>query len=76
MKFTEYQLEKAFIELLQTEEIPHINGATISRDTQEVLIEEDLKSFLLGHYKNEKLKEVEANKIIRKIKTFSASYVY
>ncbi|WP_299059204.1 type I restriction endonuclease subunit R [uncultured Polaribacter sp.] len=76
MKFTEYQLEKAFIELLQTEEIPHVNGATISRDIQEVLIEEDLKSFLLAQYKNEKLTEIEANQIIRKLKTFSASDLY
>ena len=76
MKFTEYQLEKAFIELLQTEEIPHINGATISRDIQEVLIEDDLKSFLLKQYTNEKLTEVEVNQIIRKLKTFSASDLY
>ena len=34
MKFTEYKLEKAFIELLKTKEIPHVNGATISRDFQ------------------------------------------
>jgi type I restriction enzyme R subunit len=76
MKFTEYQLEKAFIELLQTEEIPHINGATISRDIQEVLIEDDLKSFLLAQYKNEKLTEVEVNQIVRKLKSFSASDLY
>jgi type I restriction enzyme R subunit len=76
MKFTEYQLEKAFIELLQSEEIPHVNGATISRDIQEVLIEEDLKTFLLSKYKNEKLTDVEVERIVRQLKTYSASDLY
>lgn len=76
MKFTEYQLEKAFIELLQTEDIPHVNGATISRDVQEVLIEDDLKTFLLSKYKNEKLTDVEVERIVRQLKTYSASDLY
>lgn len=76
MKFTEYQLEKAFIELLQSEEIPNVNGATISRDIQEVLIEDDLKTFLLSKYKNEKLTDVEVERIVRQLKTYSASDLY
>jgi type I restriction enzyme R subunit len=76
MKFTEYQLEKAFIELLQSEEIPHVNGATISRDIQEVLIEEDLKTFLLSKYQKEKLTPTEVERIVRQLKTYSASDLY
>ncbi len=76
MKFTEYQLEKAFIELLQTEEIPHVNGANISRDIQEVLLEEDLKTFLLSKYQKEKLTETEVQQIVRQLKTYSASDLY
>ncbi|WP_299014523.1 type I restriction endonuclease subunit R [uncultured Polaribacter sp.] len=76
MKFTEYQLEKAFIELLQSEEIPHVNGATISRDIQEVLLEEDLKTFLLSKYQTEKLTAVEVERIVRQLKTYSASDLY
>jgi len=76
MKFTEYQLEKAFIELLRTEEIPHVNGGTISRDMQEVIFEDDLKSFLLNQYKKEKLTSSEAEQIIHKLKTFSSSDLY
>ena len=75
-KFTEYQLEKAFIELLQSEEIPHVNGATISRDIQEVLLEEDLKTFLLSKYQKEKLTPVEVERIIRQLKTYSSSDLY
>ena len=76
MKFTEYQLEKAFIDLLKTEDIPHVNGGTISRDFQEVIFEEDLKTFLLTQYKSEKLTPSEADQIIKRLKTYSASDLY
>ncbi|SFS84581.1 type I restriction enzyme, R subunit [Zhouia amylolytica] len=76
MKFTEYQLEKAFIDILKTEDIPHVNGGTISRDFQEVIFEDDLKTFLLTQYKNEKLTPSEADQIIKRLKTYSASDLY
>ncbi len=47
MKFTEAQLEQAFIELLGDENIPHVLGGDISRSEDEVLIKQDLKQFLL-----------------------------
>lgn len=75
-KFTEYQLEKAFIDILKTENIPHVNGGTISRDFQEVIFEDDLKTFLLTQYKNEKLTPSEADQIIKRLKTYSASDLY
>ncbi|MFD1553701.1 hypothetical protein DNU06_10090 [Putridiphycobacter roseus] len=55
MKFTEAQLEQAFIELLGQEDIPHVLGGTITRSNDEVLIKADLKEFLLNQYKAEKL---------------------
>lgn len=76
MKFTEYQLEKAFIELLKTEEIPHINGGTISRDMQEVIFDDVLKTFLLNQYHKEQLTSSEADQIIHKLKTYSSSDLY
>ncbi len=76
MKFTEHQLEKAFIELLKTEEIPHIKGGSISRDMQEVIFEDDLKTFLLNQYKAENLTPTEADQIIHKLKIFSSSDLY
>ena len=66
MKFTEYQLEKAFIELLQSEDIPHVNGGTISRDFQEVIFEDDLKTFLLTQYQKEKLTSTEARNTLHR----------
>ena len=50
MKFTEEKLERAFTELLGQEGFPHHLGITIARRPEEVLIEEDLQSFLLDQY--------------------------
>ena len=50
MKFTEEKLEKAFADLLGQEGFPHQHGLTISRKPDEVLIEEDLRNFLLSQY--------------------------
>lgn len=76
MKFTEYQLEQAFIALLASEDIPHVNGKTIVRDEQEVLLEGDLKTYLQNQYKEESLTTTEADNIIRKLKNYSASDLY
>ncbi len=55
MKFTEEKLEQVFTELLENEGYPHYLGSTISRSEDEVLIEEDLKNYLLNRYKKEQL---------------------
>ena len=46
MKFIKVRLEQALIELLDKRGYPHVLGETISREPGEVLIKEDLKSFL------------------------------
>ncbi len=43
MKFTESKLEHAFAELLAQEGYPHCLGNTLSRQPDEVLIEDDLR---------------------------------
>ena len=47
MKFTEAQLEKAFAELLENENFPHHLGETISRASDEVLVEEGLQKVFM-----------------------------
>ena len=76
MKFTEAQLEEAFIELLGQEDIPHVLGGDIVRSEEDVLIKEDLKVFLLNQYKKESLTETEADQIIRQLEVFSSSNLY
>ncbi|MCK5543306.1 MAG: type I restriction endonuclease subunit R [Desulfobacterales bacterium] len=75
-KFTEAKLEQAFIELLEQEGIPYFPGNTISRNDDEVLIEEDLKTYLLKQYRADNLTESEAVAIIHKVKTYPASDLY
>jgi len=76
MKFTEEKLEKAFIELLGQEGFPHQLGIAIARPVDEVLIEDDLLSYLLGKYESKQLTVTEAKSIILQLKTLPASDLY
>jgi len=77
MKFTEAKLEQAFIELLENEGYLHFVGNTLARQSEdEVLIEEDLKTYLLTRYQNAQLTETEAQSIILQLKSLSSSDLY
>ncbi len=77
MKFTEAKLEQAFIELLENEGYPHFVGSSLVRSSEdEVLIEEDLKTYLLTRYQNANLTETEAQSIILQLKTLSSADLY
>lgn len=75
MKYTESQLEQAFISLLETEDYQYINGKELVRTSnQEVLINDDLRAFLLARYND--LEEIELESIINEIAFQSASNLY
>jgi len=76
MKFTEEKLEKAFTELLWKEGFPHHLGITITRKPDEVLIEEDLQTFLLNQYAYDGITINEIKSIILQLKSLSASDLY
>lgn len=76
MKFTESKLEKAFTDLLGQEGFPNHLGITITRKPEEVLIEEDLKNFLLSQYELYGITLNEVNSIILQLKSLSASDLY
>jgi type I restriction enzyme R subunit len=77
MKFTEAKLEQAFIELLGNEGYPHFVGSSLVRSSEdEVLIEEDLKTYLLTRYQNANLTETEAQSIILQLKKLSSADLY
>ncbi|MDR1183002.1 MAG: hypothetical protein LBL13_13610, partial [Bacteroidales bacterium] len=63
MKFTEEKLERVFTELLEQEGYTHCLGATIVRPVDEVLIEDDLRRFLLTQYQSEGITETEVQTI-------------
>ena len=92
MKFTEAQLEQAFIHLLQQEEMQHVLGNDLrktegnmveeSRETyghiatEKVLIEEDLRTFLTMQYREEGITRLEIDGIIRELEQLPASDLY
>lgn len=75
MKYTEYQLEQAFIELIQEQGYAYENGKNIIRtDKKEVLLKDDLQAFLLKSYPD--LETIEVESIINEIALKSASNLY
>lgn len=76
MKFTEDKLEKAFSQLLEREGYPHSLGNTINRQIDEVIIEEDLRSFLRRRYKQQGITDAEIRSIILDLKSLPASDLY
>jgi type I restriction enzyme, R subunit len=76
MKFTEERLENAFTELLGQEGFPHHLGISISSKPDEVLIEEDLRNFLLTQYAAQGITANEVNSILLQLKSLPASDLY
>ena len=76
MKFTEEKLEQVFIELLGEEKISYLPGTEISRAHDEVLIEEDLKTFLQQQYKTDEITSTEIDAIILKLERLPSSDLY
>ena len=76
MKFTEAQLEAAIIELLDESGYPHVLGETIERQTNEVLIKADLRSFLAKQYAKESITPVEIEAIIHQLESYSTADLY
>src|SRR5690554_6710872 len=75
MKYTESQLEQAFISLLETEGYRYINGKELDRSSnQDVLLREDLRVFLLKRYPD--LEEIELESLVNELAFQSASDLY
>jgi len=75
-KFTEYQLEKAFIELLKQEGYPHTLGTTLNRNDETVIIADDLHNYLSKRYSTEGITAIEIDSIVLQLKTLSDHDIY
>lgn len=92
MKFTEAQLEKAFINLLQEEQMTHLVGSEIRKvefqgvneppptyghiASETVLIKEDLINYLKDNYASENITTSEIQFIIRDLERLPSSDLY
>ncbi|MDO5636492.1 MAG: type I restriction endonuclease subunit R [Myroides sp.] len=75
MKYTESQLEQAFISLLETEGYHYLNGKELDRSSnQDVLLRDDLRTFLLKRYPD--LEEIELESLVNELAFQSASNLY
>lgn len=75
-KFTEDQLEQAIIELFKQQDYEYVHGDNIHRSFEDVILEDDLKSYIISRYSSEGLSEVEIQKIINKITLINISPLY
>ena len=92
MKFTEAQLEQAFIHLLQEEQMTHLVGGEVRKNefqgveeppttyghiaTEKVLIETDLRSYLKSNYAKDNITDAEVDSIIRDLERLPSSDLY
>jgi len=76
MKFTEAKLEQVFIDLLQEEGCQYISGDQIDRSEEDVLIKEDIRSFLKKQYSKDGITDSEIDGIIRDLEKLPASDLY
>ncbi len=74
--FNEAQLEQAFVELFKAEGYDYVHGENISRDTRDVILYDDLRTFLKEHHKEQGITADEINRAIAKIETTDGGGVY
>ena len=74
--FSEAVLEQAIIDKFTDEGYDYVSGDDLHRELTDVLIEEDLSSFLAAKYASEHITESEINSIIRSLRYASASPAY
>lgn len=73
-KFTESELENAVIELFRREDYQYIDGKNLQTD--EILLLDDLREFILTRYSSENLSEIELQKIINKLSLINSTPLY
>lgn len=92
MKFTEAQLEQAFIHLLQEEQMTHLIGGEVRKNefqgveeppttfghiaTEKVLIDTDLRNYLKSNYAKDYITDAEVDSIIRDLERLPSSDLY
>lgn len=75
-KFTEAELEQAIIELFTVQGYTYVHGGNIHRQYEDILLLDDLRSFLTARYAAENLSDVEIQKIINKLNLINATLLY
>lgn len=72
-KFNEHALEMSIMELMQEEGYIYVSGDKLHRERSEVLLTEDIRSFLLNRYAEEGLTPSEVESVILMLKSVSGT---
>lgn len=75
-KFNEAELENAIIMLFEAQGYTYVHGDSIHRQFDDILLEDDLRSFIASQYASEALTENEIQKIINRLKLIPATPLY
>ena len=75
-KFTEEKLEQAILALLEEQGFPHTKGDALEREPRDVLIEEDLRGFLVKRYAKDSITTGEIDAVVRRLKALPAADLY
>ena len=75
-KFTEAELEQAIIDLFKAQGYAYVHGKNIHRQYEDILLLDDLRSFLTTRYAAEKLSDVEIKKIINNLSLINSTPLY
>lgn len=71
--FNEHALEMAIMELFKDEDYTYLNGEVLHRERTDVLLNDDLESFLYWKYSKENITENEVSSIILMLTNISGS---
>lgn len=75
-KFTEAELEEAIIDLFRQEDYAYVNGESIHRQYEDILLTDDLRAYLSDRYQSEGLSDAEMKKIINKLSLINSTPLY
>ncbi|AQW61917.1 type I restriction endonuclease [Dehalococcoides mccartyi] len=75
-KFTEEELENAIIVLFEAQGYTYVHGDSIHRQFEDILLENDLRSFIAARYAAETLTENETQKIISRLSLIPSTPLY
>ncbi len=76
MKFSENALEQAVISLFEAENYQHQNGSHIHKEISDVLLFDDIKTYLHNRYIDELITNIEIENIIRQMEVLPSSALY
>lgn len=74
--FNEAQLEQVFVELFKKEHYDYVHGESITRDTRDVILYDDLRLYLQKKYEADHITEDEINRAIARLETSDGGGVY